>query len=94
MSGLAAVVASDDDLLPERGVVLRSRQLEPRVRVGAGRTLRAEPGQVVEAEHPADVSVAAGGAVAAEPAVVPGAVADLALGVDMEERALLVVAGV
>lgn len=56
--------------------------------------LGTEPGQVVHAEDPSNVTVAAVGTVPAESAVVPGALADLGLGIDVEEGTLLVVAGV
>ena len=95
VSNLPAVMASDDDLFGEARVLLGRRgDLEPRVGVLALRPLGAEAGQVVEAEDPADVPVAAVGTVPAETTVVPGAVADLALRVDVKERALLVVTGI
>ena len=95
MTGLAAIVAGDDDLLPELGVVLGgSGQLELGVGVLAVGALGTESGEVVHAEHSADVSVPAVGAVTAEPAVVPGTLADLRLGINVEERTFFVVAGV
>ena len=82
----------DDDFLPELGVLLGGGgKLEPGVGVGAVLAGGAEAGQVVDAEDAADVAVAAVGAVAAEPAVIPGAVPHLGLGVDVEEGALFVV---
>ena len=82
----------DDDFLPELGVLLGGGgKLEPGVGVGAVLAGGAEAGKVVDAENAADVAVAAVGAVAAEPAVIPGAVPHLGLGVDVEEGALFVV---
>ncbi len=90
-----AVVTSDDDLFAASPVsVRRRRQLEPRVRVRAFGSRRAEPGEVVQAQHSADVTMTAAWTVTAEAAVVPGAVADLGFGVDVQKWALLVMAGI
>ena len=53
-----------------------------------------EPCQPVDTENSPHVTVATVGAVSAEPAVIPGTVADLGLWVYVEEGTLLVVAGV
>ena len=95
VSDLSAVMASDDDFFGESRVLLRRRgDLEPGVRVLTLRPLGAEARQVVGAEDPADVAVAAVRTVAAETAVVPRTVSYLALGVDVKERTLLVVTSV
>ena len=95
VTDLPAVVTCDDHLLPELGVLLSGGgQLEPGVGVIAVLASWAEAGQIVDAEHAPHVAVAAVGAVAAEPAVVPRTVPHLGLGVDVEEGALLVVTSV
>jgi len=60
----------------------------------AGRSLGTETGQVVHAQHSPEMLVPAVRSVAAEAPLVPRAVLDLALRVDVQEGALLVVAGV
>ncbi len=87
-------MAGDDDLLSSDPILLWPGQLKVRVGIGAVRALGAEAGQVVEAEDAADMSVPARGAVPAEAPVIPGTVLDLALGVDVQEGALLVVASI
>merc|ERR1719245_879641 len=92
---LLAEMACDDHLLAEFGIdITGGGKLEPRVGVGAGGALRAEAGEVVDAEDAADVPVPAGGSVSAESSVVPGTVPHLGLGVDVQERTLLVMASV
>lgn len=56
--------------------------------------LRTEAGQVVDAQYTPDVSVPTIWSVPAESAVVPRTIFDLALGVDVQEGALFVVARV
>ena len=56
--------------------------------------LRTEPGQVVHTEQSPHVSMSTVGSVSTEAAVVPRTLPDLGLGVDVQERALLVVARV
>ena len=53
-----------------------------------------EAGQPVDTENSPDVTVPTVGAVTAEASVVPGTVSDLGFRINMEERTLLVVAGV
>lgn len=92
---LAAVVARGQLLVHLIFADLsQRRQLEARMHVLAGGSLRAESGQVVHAEHPPQVLVPAVRTVAAEAALVPRAVLHLRLGIDVQEGALLVVAGV
>lgn len=75
-------------------LVGRRGQLEPRVHVLAVGPVGAKSGHVVGAEHAPHVAVPAVRPVPAEAAVVPRAVFYFALGVDVQERALLVVARV
>lgn len=65
---------------------------ERRVRELALRPIRAEAEQVERTEHATTVTVLAVGSVPTEPAVVPRAVADLTLRVDVSKGALLVAA--
>jgi hypothetical protein len=64
------------------------------MRVRTPRSGRAESGQVVEAEHPPDMAMAAGRPVPAEPSVVPWTVANLGLRINVQEWALFVVASI
>jgi len=66
----------------------------PGMRIRTGGARRTESSQIVHAEHAAHVTMAAVGAVAAEPPVVPRTVPHLGLGVNVEEGTLFVVAGV
>lgn len=54
----------------------------------------AEASEIIFAQNPPDVAMPAAGAVSAEASVVPRTILDLALGVYVQERALLLVAGV
>ena len=64
------------------------------MRVFAVCALWTESCQVVHAENSSYVAMAAVWAVAAEATVVPRTLTNLGLGVDVQERTLLVVAGV
>ncbi len=84
MPGLTAKVTGNNDFLAKLGIVFgRCRQFEPWMSVGAGRTRGAKAGKVVEAKNSSDVAMATRWAVATEAAIVPRAVFDLALGVDV-----------
>ena len=62
--------------------------------IGTGGSDWTEAGQPVDTENSPDVTVPTVGAVTAEASVVPGTVSDLGFRINMEERTLLVVAGV
>jgi len=62
--------------------------------IGTGGSNWTEAGQPVDTENSPDVTVPTVGAVTAEASVVPGTVSDLGFRINMEERTLLVVAGV
>lgn len=90
---LGTVVAGDRVLLGLLAGVLDG-QVEFGVHELAGRPVHAQPADVVGAYHPPGVPVPAVGPVPAEPAVVPRAVFDLRLRVDVQEGALFVAARV
>lgn len=80
-------------LLRQRGLLSGShRQFKSRVHEFTRGPLRAESHEVIDTDDSPRVPVPAEGAVLAEAAVVPRAVLDLGLGVDVQERALLVAA--
>jgi hypothetical protein len=56
--------------------------------------VRTETGQVVFAQHSTDMPMPAAGSVSTKSSIVPRAILDLALGIDVEESALFLVAGV
>lgn len=72
----------------------RCGQLESRMHILAAGAVRTTARQVVGAEDAAHVPMAAVRSVPTEPPIVPRTVLDLALGVDVQEGALLVVARV
>lgn len=72
----------------------RGRQLEPRMHVLTLRPVGTEAGQIVVAQDAPHMPVPAVGPMPAEPPIVPGAIFDFALRIDVQKRALLVVAGV
>ena len=72
----------------------RHGKLELRVWVWTLLSGRTKPWQVVEAEDASNMSVSARWSVSAEPAVVPRTVSQLGLGVDVQERTLLVVTSI
>ena len=88
-------MASDDDFFGEPWVLLgRGGNFEPRMCILALGPLGTEASQVVGAEDAANVTVATVRSVPAETTVIPRAVSNLTLRVDVKERALLVVTSV
>lgn len=92
----AAEMADDNGgfLLVFDVLIWRRRELESGVHVLAVRSVGAETGNVVRAQHSADVAVPAVGPVSAEPAVVPRTVFYFAFGVYVEKGALFIVTSV
>lgn len=88
---------ADGQLLGE-GLILAQlgtgRQLEAWMHMLAVPAIGTEAGQIVHAEDAAHVPMATVWSMAAEATVVPWTVLDLALRIDVQERTLLVVAGI
>ena len=88
-------MASDDDFFGEPWVLLgRGGDFETGMCILALGPLGTEASQVVGAEDTANVTVATVRPVPAEAPVIPRAVSNLTLRVDVKERALLVVTSV
>lgn len=95
MTDLSAEVTSGSPLHElVFGYLGRWWQFESGMHILATAAVRTEAGQVVGAQYTSHVSVSAVRAVSAEAAIVPRTVLDLALRVYVQERTLLVVAGV
>lgn len=94
MSQLSTVVTGRWSL---RHLVLGFRRrwkLKPRMHKLTGRSIRAKSGQIKVAQHPAHVPMPTVGPVATKATVVPRAVFDLALRINVQKRTLFVVARV
>jgi hypothetical protein len=57
-------------------------------------SIRTETGQVVFAQHATDMPMPAAGSMSTKSSIIPRTILDLALGIDVEESALFLVAGV
>ena len=85
----------DDYFLSHLGIlVCWSGQFKPGVGIRTLVSGRTEASQTVDTEHSPDMSVSAVGTVATEATIIPGTVSHLGLGVDVEEGAFFVVAGI
>jgi len=95
VSDFSTVVACYHNLLAHFRVhICWARQFKPGMGICAFRSRRAEPCQVVDAEHPAHMSVPAVWTMPTEPSVIPGTVPYFSFWINMQKGTLFVVAGI
>lgn len=70
------------------------RKLKPRMHVLTSLSIRTKASQIILAQNSSHVSVSAAGSMSAEAAIIPRAILDLALRIDVQKRALLLVTGI
>lgn len=70
------------------------RKLKSRMHVLTSLSIRTKASQIILAQNSSHVSVSAAGSVSTEATIVPRAILDLALGIDVQKCALLLMTGV